>query len=84
MAALEGMAEYKLFVGMLPRSVNEEGLRAVFQPYGKLIEVVVLREPDGTSKGCAFVKYERRDDALSAISSCNGQMFFQVDLSIIL
>lgn len=79
MAAMEGMAEYKLFIGMLPRSVSEEGLRTVFAPYGKLIEIVVLREPDGTSKGCAFVKYERRDDALNAISGCNGQMFFQVN-----
>jgi len=76
MAALEGMTEYKLFVGMLPRSATEEDLRMVFQPYGKLIEIVVLREPDGTSKGCAFVKYDRRDDALNAINSCNGQMYF--------
>jgi RNA recognition motif-containing protein len=57
--------------------VGEDGLRAVFQPYGHIIEVVVLREPDGSSRGCAFVKYSRREDAINAINACNGQMFFQ-------
>lgn len=71
-----GMTEFKLFIGMLPRTVGEDGLRAVFQPYGKIVEVVVLREPDGSSRGCAFVKYERREDAVNAINACNGQMFF--------
>jgi hypothetical protein len=78
MPGLDGMTEFKLFIGMLPRTVGEDGLRAVFQPYGHIIEVVVLREPDGSSRGCAFVKYSRREDAINAINACNGQMFFQV------
>lgn len=52
-------------------------MRAVFQPYGKINEIVVLREPDGSSRGCGFVKYDRREDAINAINACNGQMFFQ-------
>jgi len=75
---LDIMTEFKLFIGMLPRTVTEEAMRAVFQPYGKINEIVVLREPDGSSRGCGFVKYDRREDAINAINACNGQMFFQV------
>jgi hypothetical protein len=78
MPGMDNMTEFKLFIGMLPRTVGEDGLRAIFQPYGSIIEVVVLREPDGSSRGCAFVKYHRREDAVNAINACNGQMFFQV------
>jgi len=74
---LDIMTEFKLFIGMLPRTVTEEAMRAVFQPYGKINEIVVLREPDGSSRGCGFVKYDRREDAINAINACNGQMFFQ-------
>jgi CUG-BP- and ETR3-like factor len=44
-------AETKLFVGMLPRTVTDDELRALFEQFGMLDEASVLRSPDGMSKG---------------------------------
>lgn len=59
----------KLFVGMTARAMGEEGLRALFEPFGAVEEVVVLRSNDGTSKGCAFVKMDTRAHAQRAIAT---------------
>jgi RNA recognition motif-containing protein len=59
--------ENKLFIGMIPKKVDEEGLEVIFSSYGDLREVHIIRGPDGSSKGCAFVKFEDRNAALVAI-----------------
>jgi len=58
--------------------VTEEQLRKVFDPYGTIVELSILRGPDGFSKGCAFLKYEHRQEAISAINACHGQVFMPV------
>ena len=56
--------ENKLFVGMLPRPIDELVLYQLFIAYGELREVYVIRLPDGSSRGCAFIKYRQRSEAL--------------------
>lgn len=75
----EGQAEQenKLFVGMAPKSATEEDIRAVFEPYGTLREIHVIRNQDGTNKGCAFVKYTTRQSALEAIECLHNQHTMQ-------
>jgi len=63
--------ENKLFVGMLPRSIDEHVLHQLFIIYGELREVHVIKLPDGTSRGCAFIKYVQRSAALAAIEGLN-------------
>lgn len=63
--------ENKLFVGMLPKTFNEHELRQLFQPFGELKEVHIIRGPEGSPKGCAFVKFVDRDAAMSAINQLN-------------
>ncbi|XP_076898666.1 RNA-binding protein BRN2-like [Bidens hawaiensis] len=65
--------EHKLFIGMLPKNVSEEEVLALFSKHGTLKDLQILRGSQQTSKGCAFVKYETKEQAVSAIESLNGK-----------
>lgn len=63
----------KLFVGSLPRGVTEQQVRDIFEPYGVIEETVLMKDPGtGQTKGCAFVKYAFKENAIYAIKSLNG------------
>ncbi|ESL10516.1 RNA-binding protein [Trypanosoma rangeli SC58] len=61
----------KLFVGQVPAMTTEEQLRPVFEPYGELLEVKIMRDPLGRSKGSAWVRYETNEMAMNAINALN-------------
>uniref|UniRef100_A0A8D0CKY7 Cugbp, Elav-like family member 1 n=1 Tax=Scleropages formosus TaxID=113540 RepID=A0A8D0CKY7_SCLFO len=63
------MDAIKMFVGQIPRSWTEEQLRELFEPYGAVYEINVLRDRSQNppqSKGCCFVTYYTRKSALEA------------------
>lgn len=59
--------ERKLFIGMLSRKLDENDLIEVFSVYGMIEDCIVLRDPNGVSRGCAFITYREKKSALNAI-----------------
>jgi len=64
--------ERKLFIGMLSKTMKEDELRDMFLPFGSIEELTILRNPDGTSKGCSFLKFTQRSAALNAINAMHN------------
>lgn len=62
--------EHKLFIGMLPKTVSEADVAAVFAQFGAIKELTVIKGSQA-SKGCAFLKFEARDQAAAAINALN-------------
>ncbi|XP_071454803.1 CUGBP Elav-like family member 1 isoform X2 [Hetaerina americana] len=57
----------KMFVGQIPRSMDENDLRKMFEEFGKVYQINVLRDKTSNlSKGCCFVTYYTRKAALEA------------------
>ena len=72
----------KVFVGMLSKTCNEEDVRKMFELYGAVEEVTVLRDKDGTHRGCAFIKFATRQQAQAAINKMHGSQVMPVRLVI--
>jgi CUG-BP- and ETR3-like factor len=68
----------KLFIGMLTYTTTEDYLRGLFSRYGTVEDAVILRGPDGTSKGCGFVKFSNKAEAQAAIDALDNKMSVEV------
>ncbi|VDI81863.1 CUG-BP- and ETR3-like factor, partial [Mytilus galloprovincialis] len=57
----------KMFVGQIPRSMDENEIRKMFEEFGPVFQLNVLRDKlTGQSKGCCFVTFYTRKAALDA------------------
>ncbi|CBZ52356.1 putative RNA binding protein [Neospora caninum Liverpool] len=87
--AAAGVDQVKLFVGSLPPDIKEDALRDLFERFGRVEEVFLMRDDQplsgnhlggGAAKpgkksrtGCAFVRFAYKEEALFAIGELNGK-----------
>lgn len=57
----------KMFVGQIPRNWNETECRELFEEFGPVYQLNVLRDKNTqNSRGCCFVTFYHRQDAINA------------------
>jgi RNA recognition motif-containing protein len=62
-----------IFVGNLTEEVSENDLREVFEKFGQVESVNILKDRfSGKSKGFGFLKMPSKDEAQTAIKETNG------------
>lgn len=71
--------DHKLFVGMVPKHISESNIQALFEKFGSVDDVTVLRNLEtGEHKGCAFVRFKQYENALRAVEELNDKYKFEV------
>merc|ERR1712156_779388 len=65
------------FSNVYVKNINDEydeaKLNEMFQKYGKISSVKVMKSDDGKSKGFGFVSFESPEEAMNACEELNGQ-----------
>jgi RNA recognition motif-containing protein len=62
-----------IYVGNLDFGSTEEQVRSLFEPYGAIEKVTLVRDRDtGQSRGFAFVQMTNDAEAQNAIAAING------------
>jgi len=63
----------RLYVGSLHFNINEEMLKGIFEPFGRIDKIELMREPEtGRSKGYGFITFHDAEDAKKALEQLNG------------
>jgi len=65
----------RLIIRNLSFKSDEDSLRKFFSPHGSLLDVNILKKPDGRMVGCAFVEFKKVGDAGAAIKASNAAQF---------
>lgn len=71
---------FQLLKHLLIRNVqaSEEELFSLFSPIGEILELYILRNSNGKSRGCAFVTYANKYLAQQAITQLNGKQVLTI------
>jgi RNA recognition motif-containing protein len=63
-----------IYVGNLVSSITEERLKALFEPFGEIKSIKIIKDKfTGQARGFAFVEMMTSAEAQQAIDSLNGQ-----------
>ncbi|KAJ4487891.1 polyadenylate binding protein [Lentinula aciculospora] len=76
-AKMEKLSKYQgvnLYIKNLEDDVDDEKLRAEFEPFGTITSCKVMRDEKLTSKGFGFVCFSSPDEATKAVAEMNNKM----------
>lgn len=73
----------KVYVDNFHRETTEAQLRKLFESFGKVASVLIVRErPGGPSCGFGFVEMKERSEARTAITALNGSRLGSLMLKV--
>ncbi|KAL3320300.1 RNA-binding protein 39 [Cichlidogyrus casuarinus] len=62
----------KVYVGSLHFNINEDMLRGIFEPFGRIDELRLVKGSDGRSQGYGYITYADSDSAKKALQNLDG------------
>lgn len=62
----------KLYVGSLHVNITEDMLRGIFEPFGRIEAINLVKDEFGRSKGYGFVQFANSEDAKRGMEQLNG------------
>lgn len=64
----------KLFVGQIPKDMEEEALHPIFAEFGAIFDLTVIRDKaSGSHRGCAFLTYTSKAAAEAALEALHNK-----------
>ncbi|KAL5489877.1 PAB1 [Sanghuangporus weigelae] len=76
-AKMEKLSKYQgvnLYIKNLEDDMDDEKLRAEFEPFGTITSCKIMRDDKGQSKGFGFVCYASPEEATKAVAEMNNKM----------
>ncbi|KAJ8078845.1 Protein phosphatase PP2A regulatory subunit B [Marasmius tenuissimus] len=76
-AKMEKLSKYQgvnLYIKNLEDDMDDDKLRAEFEPFGTITSCKVMRDDKGSSKGFGFVCFSAPDEATKAVAEMNNKM----------
>jgi RNA-binding protein 39 len=68
----EDQRQRKIYIGNLPREINELVLRNMFEPFGTVESSNVIKDSTGKPQGYGFILFREREVVEKAIQAMNG------------
>ncbi|XP_068623936.1 sex-lethal homolog [Battus philenor] len=69
----DDIKDTNLYVSNLPRAITDDQLETIFGKYGRIVQKHILRDKNnGTPRGVAFVRFDKREEAQEAIAALNN------------
>jgi RNA recognition motif-containing protein len=72
-----------IFVGNLPTDINPNDLREIFEKFGQVLDVRLIKDQtSGKFKRYAFVEMSSEEEAKKAIEETNGTELKEMELTV--
>ncbi len=72
-----------IYVGNLPSQAGEDDLRPMFEPFGKIMSVNIIKDKfSHESKGFGFVEMSKKSEGEAAITALNGKDFMGQTITV--
>ncbi|XP_063993576.1 RNA-binding protein 28-like [Diachasmimorpha longicaudata] len=72
----------RIIVRNLSFEVTEDDVRKLYEPFGQIEQIDLLRRPDGKPVGCGFIQFKRIEDASRAIFKTNKTEFLSRPITV--
>merc|ERR1719225_1674000 len=73
-----------VFIKNLPEELEETTLTELFEKYGQITSLKIMKGDDGKSKGFAFVCFSSPEEATKAVTEMNGRIIVSKPLYVAL